>query len=130
MIKDTFLKTFMPQDIEPQTKTVEDIRVDWAVGLIAMNDIEQETGLSGHQANEERHKLIVRYIKDLHSAKDFAQHNRSTVALYWKTTIQRAKSVAKELAALNSGIDDAYISDTVDHLKFQRDIELDLLRFT
>ena len=120
----TFNKLFVP-NIEPGTKTFEEIRLDWAIGLIAMEDLETETGMTIKQANEERYNLLNKYIADLHQASDYAQHNRSMVALYWQTTIKQAQSFIK----MRTDIDAAFESNTVDHLKHQRDIELSMLRF-
>lgn len=124
----TFNKLFVP-NIEPGTKTFEEIRLDWAIGLIAMEDLETETGMTMQQANEERYNLLNKYIADLHQASDYAQQNRSMVALYWENTIKQARSLTTDLSRLNSGLDADYISNTVDHLKHQRDIELSMLRF-
>ena len=122
-----FEKYFIPQPIEPNTKTCEEIRLEWAIGLIAMQDLEKDHGFSIEQANEERHKFITQYILDLRSSTDFAQQNRSMVVLYWNKTIKAAKELSKQLMLLNGDLDESGVSDTVDHLTFQREIELDLL---
>lgn len=115
----TFNKLFVP-NIEPGTMTFEEIRLEWSVGLVAMSDLEKEAGLTVDQANETRHQLITRYIEDLHQAKDIGQQNLSMVRLYWEDTIKKAKQVARLLDPS---------SIVIPSLEYQRDIELELLRF-
>ena len=113
-----FNKLFIPQPITPGTKTVEEVRLDWAIGLIAMDDLENECGLTTEQANKQRNDFINTYIDDLRQAKDFNAHSSSSVQRYWKHTIESAEKLV-----LN-GIGTA---DVRPQLEYQRDIELTML---
>ena len=112
-----FNKLFIP-DLEPQTKTIDEIRLDWAVGLVAMNDLENECNMTIDQANEKRHQLIHKYIEDLRNATDFGAQNLTTVQGYWSKTLAQCK-------ALNDVLNNA--ATVLPQLEYQRDIELSML---
>lgn len=113
-----FESLFIPQPITPGTKTVEEVRLDWALGLIAMDDLETECGLTVEDANKRRHELIQTYINDLRHTKDFGAHTLSSVQGYWQHTIKSAQDLV-----LN-GIGTATV---IPQLEYQRDIELTML---
>lgn len=112
-----FNKLFVP-NLEPHTHDVEEIRLAWAVGLIAMNDLENECSMTFDQANQRRHELITRYIDDLRQATDFGAQNLSTVQGYWAKTIAQCK-------AMKDVMDN--VDTVLPQLEYQRDIELSML---
>lgn len=101
--------------IVPNTKDMNQIRVDWCICLLAMNDLEIVCDMTTEQANEHRNNFIWEYVQCLQTATDRQLQTFMTVKKDWEQKIAHCKKVDRFLDSR---------SNVVAQLEFQKEIEL------